>query len=244
MTNMQDSVDTILPTVFARQGTVFANSRDLAAFFEKRHDNVVRDIDNLLKSLNSSKLRSAFEEVTMPDGQGIGRRTFDMTRDGFALLAMGFTGDKALRFKEAYIEAFNAMEAQVKFAIAPPARPGETVMVTRLPNDDLHTLRRRGPVIGRPGAPFVDLDKAEMFMHPHQLRVLGALRGLADVKGFILAGVAEIARAAGLSVHNTDRAIHFLQAVGMVFRVRNRGLRLVPREGEGYVASAVMPLLG
>jgi len=49
-----------------------------------------------------------------PDGQGIDRRTFDMTRDGFTLLAMGFTGAKALKFKIRYIKAFNAMEAALK----------------------------------------------------------------------------------------------------------------------------------
>jgi phage antirepressor YoqD-like protein len=41
-------------------------------------------------------------------------RAFDMSRDGFALLAMGFTGAKALKFKIAYIEAFNTMEARLQ----------------------------------------------------------------------------------------------------------------------------------
>jgi hypothetical protein len=43
-------------------------------------------------------------------------RTYDMTRDGFTLLAMGFTGDAALRFKLAYIDAFNRMEAGLRSA--------------------------------------------------------------------------------------------------------------------------------
>jgi Rha family phage regulatory protein len=70
---------------------VFANRRDVADFFEKRHDHVLRDIDNLLKSLDSPKLGSAFTETTRVDGQGISRRAYNMTRDGFTLLAMALS---------------------------------------------------------------------------------------------------------------------------------------------------------
>ena len=48
-------------------------------------------------------------------------RSFDMTRDGFSLLVMGWTGAKALRFKVAYIEEFNRMEAALRKASATPA---------------------------------------------------------------------------------------------------------------------------
>ncbi|CAN7264852.1 Rha family transcriptional regulator [Agrobacterium tumefaciens] len=41
-------------------------------------------------------------------------RSFDMTKDGFTFLAMGFTGTKAARFKEAYIAQFNAIEAELR----------------------------------------------------------------------------------------------------------------------------------
>ncbi|MBP2150103.1 phage regulator Rha-like protein [Xanthobacter flavus] len=53
----------------------------------------------------------------MPRGGTRQVRSFDMTRDGFTLLAMGFTGAKALKFKLAYIAEFNAMEEALK---APP----------------------------------------------------------------------------------------------------------------------------
>lgn len=48
-------------------------------------------------------------------------RSFDMTRDGFTLLAMGLTGKKALQFKLRYIEQFNAMEAELKAQAQPAA---------------------------------------------------------------------------------------------------------------------------
>lgn len=104
------------PVVFARDGAIYANSRDVAAYFEKEHRHVLRDIDNLLISLAAQNwatgmfvLRTDFHEVANKHV-----RSFDMNRDGFTLLAMAFTGEKALRFKLAYIRQFNAMEAELK----------------------------------------------------------------------------------------------------------------------------------
>ena len=107
------------PIVFAKDGEVFANSRDVAAFFGKEHRHVLEAIDNLLKSLaaeNSAASDRAFSLVPFTDESQPGRsfRSFAMTRDGFSLLAMGFTGAKALKWKLRYIEAFNAMEAELR----------------------------------------------------------------------------------------------------------------------------------
>jgi len=104
-----------LPIVFNRDGVVYANSRDVAAFFEKNHKDVLRDIDNLLENIDSAKLRSLIQETVYGvDGQTRTYRAVDLTKDGFTLLAMGFTGSKALSFKLAYIERFNVMEAALK----------------------------------------------------------------------------------------------------------------------------------
>lgn len=106
-----------------------AKGREVAVAFEKRHDNVLRDIDSLIATAPECALK--FEEtsdkVAMPQGGIRTSRSFDMDRDGFALLAMGFTGAKALRFKLTYIEAFNRMKADlrgvVKVAQAGTSRP-------------------------------------------------------------------------------------------------------------------------
>jgi len=112
------------PIVYDFEGTVFANSRDVAAFFEKRHDNVLRDIDNLIAQ-GSSDLLLNFEELVaeVEIGSGAKRlaKAYAMTRDGFTLLAMGFTGKKALGWKLKYIEAFNKMEAELAKAASQPA---------------------------------------------------------------------------------------------------------------------------
>lgn len=107
----------LLPTVAVQDGAAVTNTRDIAGHFEKRHDHVLRDIDNLLKNIDSPNLGNLFRLVMAPDGQGIHRRSYDMTRDGFSLLAMGFTGAKALKWKLAYISAFNTMEAAIRPAL-------------------------------------------------------------------------------------------------------------------------------
>ena len=101
---MRVSVETI-------QGSVVVKSTEIAARFGKRHDNVIRDIESIIKKAQSSKLRDdLFYETSFVNSRNRRYPEFLMTRDGFALLAMGFTGEKALEWKLKYIEAFNTME--------------------------------------------------------------------------------------------------------------------------------------
>ncbi|MCG0943730.1 antirepressor [Lactiplantibacillus plantarum] len=87
----------------------------MAEVFEKNHRDVLKAITNLKKDVRN--FAQMFSETNIPDSYGRNRRAFYMNRDGFTLLAMGFTGDKALKFKLQYIEAFNSMEEQVKFQV-------------------------------------------------------------------------------------------------------------------------------
>lgn len=102
------------PIVHAKGGEVFANSRDVAAFFEKRHHHVLDTIGNLLKQEPSMGLTNFRDTPYVEPSTGQTYRSYDMDRDGFTLLAMGFTGGKALKWKLRYIEAFNAMEAELR----------------------------------------------------------------------------------------------------------------------------------
>lgn len=91
-----------------REHKVVVSSRDIARVFGKEHYNVIRDIKKLDCSESFNALN--FEAVEYKDAKGEMRPEYLITRDGFTFLAMGFTGEKAAKFKEAYIEAFNAME--------------------------------------------------------------------------------------------------------------------------------------
>lgn len=98
--------------VIMKNQQAVTSSLQVAEVFEKEHKNVLRDISTL--DLNRLNFEQMFLEGTEPDSYGRDRKVIYMNRDGFTLLAMGFTGKKALEFKLKYIEAFNQMEAQIK----------------------------------------------------------------------------------------------------------------------------------
>ncbi|MFF8800892.1 MULTISPECIES: Rha family transcriptional regulator [unclassified Methylobacterium] len=85
------------------------SSRDLAVHFGKRHADVLRDIDHLL-SHDADLRRVEFQEVSEKHPTVTGRdvRLFNMNRDGFALLVMGWSGPTAFTFKLAYLRVRTA----------------------------------------------------------------------------------------------------------------------------------------
>lgn len=81
--------------------------------FNKRHDNVIRDIRNLLKN-EEIKNRKLFTQSKYADAKGRTYIKYLMNRKGFTILAMGFNGNEALHWKLAYSDAFDAMEEMLK----------------------------------------------------------------------------------------------------------------------------------
>lgn len=83
-------------------------SLDVAETFGKAHDKVMRDIRELGCSQEFNIAN--FGDISYTDTMGRKQKAYVMTRDGFTLLVMGYTGALAMKFKEAYIKQFNAME--------------------------------------------------------------------------------------------------------------------------------------
>ena len=83
--------------IFISNDRPVVSSRDIARVFEKRHDNVIRDIKNLECSKSFYLLN--FEEVKYEDEKGREYPEYLITRDGFTFLAMGFIGAKAAAFR-------------------------------------------------------------------------------------------------------------------------------------------------
>lgn len=115
--------------VETRNNQPVTTSLQVANTFGKRHDNVTRDITSLKKDvLNFEEM---FMEGNIPDSYGRDRRGYYINKDGFTLLAMGFTGKKAMRFKLDYIQAFNQMEKVIQdnnldsYMIADPVKRAE-----------------------------------------------------------------------------------------------------------------------
>ena len=92
---------------------VITTSLLVAETFEKEHRNVLKSIRKLMSATNVA-VAQMFDETTYVNEQGKEQPMFVMNRDGFTLLAMGFSGEKALEFKVKYINAFNKMESELK----------------------------------------------------------------------------------------------------------------------------------
>lgn len=107
--NKEVSLQIELHSPVTEQPTV--SSKDVARDFGKRHDNVMQAIEAMKKDVLTFK--EMFFETLEPDSYGRNQRVYRMNRDGFSLLAMGFTGKDALVWKLKYIEAFNKMEAEL-----------------------------------------------------------------------------------------------------------------------------------
>lgn len=109
----------LMPIVSVINNHVTALSTDVAKYFGKSHFHVIRDIENLIEKLPSSRA-SIFGASEVQIASNLKNapskliKAYRMTRDGFTLLVMGWTGEKALQFKLAWLDAFNRMEEQLR----------------------------------------------------------------------------------------------------------------------------------
>lgn len=94
--------------VHAKGKSVFADSLTIARHFRKRHDNILATIEKLPKD-DFTHLNFKGSKYTDKTGRKL--PMYYLTRDGFTILVMGFTGKKAYEWKKRYIQAFNTMEA-------------------------------------------------------------------------------------------------------------------------------------
>ena len=120
------SVATIAPELAVIDGNITTTSLQVAQHFGKRHADVIRAIKNLLDQLPPEHQRIfalTFNEVPGPNGAVRKDPAYRLTRDGFTLLAMGFTGKEALQWKLAYITAFNQMERELLARTTRPVDP-------------------------------------------------------------------------------------------------------------------------
>ncbi len=134
----------IAPTLTVIDGIPTTTSTDIACHFGKRHDLVLRDVRNILAQLPTDRALNFVETFTeVPGPNGAVRRSpaYRITRDGFTLLAMGFTGTKALGFKLAYIDAFNKLQAALTGQAQSSTTPAPVPCL-----DDLHLLQVEGVI--------------------------------------------------------------------------------------------------
>lgn len=85
-------------------------SLDVAETFGKEHYHVMEDIRRIMGDVSAPEIMGLFIEDVYTASNGKKNPMYYLTRDGFTLLAMGYTGEKAMRFKLSYIKQFNEME--------------------------------------------------------------------------------------------------------------------------------------
>ena len=97
--------------------TARADSLFVAELFEKNHKEVLRDIRKItdpLSGLSEEFRQCNFAPSSYRNQQNKKQPCYYLTRDGFTMLVMGYTGQKAMQFKELYIKRFNEMESMIK----------------------------------------------------------------------------------------------------------------------------------
>lgn len=112
------------------------SSLEVAKRFNKEHSKVLRDIKSIIETVGQDFSKANFGLAKYRDKQNKPRPCYNITRDGFTLLAMGFTGKEAMQWKVRFIEAFNALEQhyratqQVKVALSTPKQGHDTLTTT------------------------------------------------------------------------------------------------------------------
>lgn len=125
--------------VTSYNGVLVADSLEVADRFGKRHADVLRTIDGLITEVATQNCvtNAEPESYFIPsDYQNRGKtyKKYLLTRDGFSLLVMGFTGPAALHWKLLYIEAFNKMEQTLR------SNADLRQLVTQITTDALRTV--------------------------------------------------------------------------------------------------------
>ncbi len=112
---MTSPISTVIPEITIHDNRPVTTSVSVANFFGKQHKHVLEKIRNL--DCSPAFTTANFSAVVLTAQAGFDEReieAYEMTKDGFVFLVMGFTGKKAARFKEAYIAEFNRMEEEIR----------------------------------------------------------------------------------------------------------------------------------
>ena len=105
---------TTAPAITVCNGLATVLTTNIAEVFEKEHRNVLRDVEDIIQRTPEDR-RGNFIPVELERPSNLGKgivkyKAYALTKSGFTFLAMGFTGEKADKFKWAYIDEFDRME--------------------------------------------------------------------------------------------------------------------------------------
>jgi Rha family phage regulatory protein len=201
---------------------VRTSSLKVAEAFGKLHKNVIRKLETIECSPEFNQLN--FEPVEYLDKKGEKRTLWEMTKDGFMFLVMGFTGKKAAQIKEAYIKAFNEMAEQLR--LPAPNLKTKTALPNGLTLDQCDAIKA--------------LVKARAESCPKEKQGAAAIKCWSSIKSKFGCSYKEIAPE------------HFVEVLSLVARIELEG-EYIPRDelppidpaailGETFASSGVKPI--
>ncbi len=134
----QNDNHTLLPDLCMIDGKAYCTSLQVAQHFEKEHKNVIRDIEATIaqvletsEKLKSERIANLFKKseysYTNNLGAQVKKPMYYLSEQGFTLLAMGYTGAKAMQFKLAYMAAFEKMRDALHILLNTPQVAPETI---------------------------------------------------------------------------------------------------------------------
>jgi Rha family phage regulatory protein len=108
-----DEMNNHLPLVKIENGRPMTTSMAVADYFERQHKDVLESIRNILAVVPEDFSRRNFPPREYKDSRGHIRRSYLLSKSGFAMTALGFTGKRAIEFRLAYVQRFDEMEAEL-----------------------------------------------------------------------------------------------------------------------------------
>lgn len=148
-----------IKTVNKEEVTV-VTSLDVAETFGKEHYHVIEDIREIASKISTPEFSWLFYETEYKASNGKKNPMYYMNRDGFTLLVMGYTGEKAIQFKMAYIKQFNAME---KALIGKIREREKGIGVRRVLTDSLQRTSENERMHGHAYSTYTDLIYKSVF---------------------------------------------------------------------------------
>lgn len=222
----EDKQMTNLISIQNKEGQLLVSSREVAGNFEKRHDHILRDIEKLVS--DSPKLGNETSELgneffifsRYRNTRGQLYPEYLLTRDGFTLLAMGFTGSKALQWKLKYIEAFNKMEQTLKEGQPLQIDSKFIYQIAQQLEEKEKQIALQGQIIGelKPKADYTD-------------RIL-------KNKGLVT--ITQIAKDYGMSGQAMNDLLHELK---VQYKQSGQWLLYVEHQGRGYTHSETIDIV-
>ena len=225
MNNLVASID-----VKEYEGQPVVSSREVANNFEKQHKHVLECIENLKEGVAEKSADLFIESKYQHPQNKQWYKEYLLTRDGFSLLVMGFTGAKALEWKLKYIEAFNKMEQYIKEQQVPQLTQKQMLQLQNLNGDEMERIGALKQYEGVITKPLIDtIEKQSDAINELKPHAEYAERVLEDKKTLLTP--TQIAKDFGMAGKALNALLHDL---GVQYKQNGQWLLYAKYQGKGY----------